>query len=200
MPRSFPKNSWCRLVSRSRCGRIVAWCGAFLATGTMVSCTIQPVATALPAVSARVAFQSPCAQNAIECTSSWPTAVASVEAIEGQTVTPTAAGFLIEAPSNTSGIPVQFVGDGSTLGNGATVLTYSWTSNATEDAPCVLTPGEAFATTARPIARLAPGFHYIRLTVENDIIRDSVESDACGVFGTDIPSFDFIEVEVEVRN
>jgi len=183
------------------CAKCILPCATVIITCAVAGCAVEPTtANVLPATSARVAFQSPCAQNAIECTSSWPTAIASVEAREGQTVTTTTAGFLVNAPGSSSSVPVQFVGDDSILGNDATILNYSWTYGASQDDPCFLTPGEEFAITARPIAHLAPGLHYIRLTVENDIVRDTVESPVCGIFGTDITSFDFIEFEVEIRN
>ena len=166
----------------------------------VVGCPAQQAPTVLPAESARVAFQSPCAQNVIECTSSWPVAVASVAARHGQTVTETDTGFLVRQPYATGSVSVSLVGDQSTAGQGATQLNHTWSYGAIEDDPCTLTPGQTFASEANPSVELEPGFHYIRLTVENDIIRPSVESPTCGVFGENIPSFDFVELEIEVRN
>lgn len=175
-------------------------CTAVAASCALTHCAGEPTTTGLPAEAARVAFQSPCAQNAIECTTSWPTAVASVAVGAGQTVSVTESGFLIEAPWNWTGVPVQLVGDQSIPGDGATTLSYSWSYGATQDDPCAPMPGTEFATTPNPVAHLEPGLHYIRLSVRNDIIRDAVESSTCGVIGTNIASFDFVELEVEVRN
>lgn len=163
-------------------------------------CTAEPSGPVIESVSARVAFQSPCAQNAIECTSSWPVAIAGVRDVSGQTVTETDTGFIVVADRAHGSVPVHLRGSESTAGDGATQLRYSWSTGATQDDPCTLSPGEEFSTAANPVVNLAPGLHYVRLTVENDIIRDVVESETCGVFGENIPSFDFVELEIDVRN
>lgn len=163
-------------------------------------CPAQPAGPVLSPVSQRVAFQSPCAQNAIECTSSWPVAIARVREVGSQIVTETDAGFIVRLPGAHGSVPVHLSGSDSTAGDGATQLSFSWSAAATQDDPCELTPGDEFSTLANPVVNLAIGLHYIRLTVENDIIRDVVESETCGVFGENIPSFDFVELEIDVRN
>ncbi len=167
--------------------------------GFFVGCAPVQVDNAIPAGQARVAFQSQCAQNVIECTSSWPTAMASIASTPGSTVTETDTGFLVEADAGWGGLEVRFLGSNSEAGAGASSLSFSWSVGATDSDPCLLTPGMEFSTEADPTAVLAPGLHYVRLTVENDIIREEVVSDACGVIGMNIASFDFIEFEVEVR-
>lgn len=160
-----------------------------------------PEPVGLPPENARVAFASQCALNVITCTVSWPDAVYDIEARPGQTVTRTATGFLVERPGDDDDSEaVQFIGDISQPGQGATALTFQWTSGASDADPCTLAPGDAFSTEPNPLVDLQEGLHYIRLTVRNDIIRDEVPSDDCGVIGTNIPSFDFVELEVEVRD
>lgn len=171
-----------------------------LAVVALTGCPAQPSGPVLSPVSQRVAFQSPCAQNAIECTSSWPVAIARVREVGSQIVTETDAGFIVRLPGAQSSVPVHLAGSDSTAGNGATQISFSWSAAATQDDPCELTPGDEFSTLADPVVNLAIGLHYIRLTVENDIIRDVVESETCGVFGQNIPSFDFVELEIDVRN
>jgi len=173
---------------------------ALVALLPLAGCPVRTSGNVIPPDSARVAFQSPCAQNVIECTSSWPVAIAGVRAGHGQTVTETETGYIVRRPHASGSVPVWLVGEESTAGEGATRLSYSWSSGAAQDDPCTLTPGDEFATVANPTVNLAPGFHYIRLTVENDIIRAVVASEACGVFGENIPSFDFVELEIEVRS
>lgn len=153
----------------------------------------------IPAENQRVAFESQCGLNVIVCTTSWPTAVASVIAGEGQTVTPTADGYLIEVMGGAGAVPVQFRGADSIPGNTATSLSYSWSYGAVDSNPCTLAPGYPVATIANPVLSLSPGFHYIRLSVVNDVIRDQVVSDDCGVIAEDTGSFDFVELEIEVR-
>jgi hypothetical protein len=79
----------------------------------------------------------------------------------------------------------------------------SCTSGATAPptpTPCTLAPGTIFSAAVSPTIALQAGFHYIRLTVRNDIIRDEVNTETCGVIGRDIPSFDFVELEIEARD
>lgn len=164
----------------------------------IVGCPAQTPSNAIAAETTRAIFQSPCAQDVIDCTTSWPVAVAGFAALPGQTVTQTDLGYLVEQPGALGLVPVYLIGSASTMGDGATQSTYSWSSGATQGDPCRLTPGDEFSTFPNPTVYLAPGFHNIRLTVENNIVRDVVESEVCGVLGESIPSFDFVELEVEV--
>lgn len=148
---------------------------------------------------ARVAFQSQCAQNVITCTDSFPEAVIDVEAIHGQSVTATDTGFLIEQPG-TAPIWTKLIGSDSDPGDNATEIQYRWSSRAEDADPCSLDPGPEFSTEADPLVLLEPGFHYIRLTVTNDNIIGQLESDECGIIGQNIPAYDFLEVEIEVRH
>jgi hypothetical protein len=196
MPREFSL----RLLVRPGAGLLMVTAAASMLAGCTVPPTTPPT-NAIPAGTARVAIQSQCAQNVITCTSSWPTATMRVEANEGSTVTMTASGFLVagDTPTGPEGLAVNFIGTDSDAGNGAATITYSWSYGASDEDPCSLAPGIEFSTEANPTATLAPGFHYIRLTVRNDIVRDRVESDTCGLVGENVASFDFVELEVEVR-
>jgi hypothetical protein len=168
----------------------------------IVGCVTPPVDNArlIPAVNQRVAIQSQCAQNVIECTTSWPTAVATVVAGPDQTVTANSNSFVVVDPNGWGGVEVNFKGSDSIAGNTATMLAYRWSHSATDTDPCTLQEGTFASAKADPQLLLATGFHYIRLRVVNDVIRDQVVSDTCGVVGEDTGSFDFIELEVEVRN
>jgi len=166
----------------------------------IAGCPAQTQGNALAAETTRATFQSPCAQHVIDCTTSWPVAIAGVAALLGQSVTKTATGYLVEQLGAPGSVPVYLIGSTSTVGDGATELTYSWSSGATRGDPCRPTPGRQFSTFPNPTVFLAPGFHNIRLTVENNIVQDVVESAACGVVGRNIPNFDFVELEVEVRD
>ncbi len=159
-------------------------------------CVMQP-ANVVPSGTARVAFQSQCAQLVVTCTSSWPTALIDVQS-DADTVTATDTGFLVDTMGQSSAT-VNLIGSISEPGNGATIHSFTWSFGATDDDPCTLAPGTVLATTADTPATLESGFHYIRLRVENDIIRARIESELCGLIGTDLPSFDFVEVEIEVR-
>lgn len=165
-------------------------------------CVVQPGGNGdgvLRAEQQRTAFQSQCAQNVITCTRRFPTAVVTVQARSGQTVSATDSGFLIADSHATGSVRVQLVGSGSLPGEEATLLTYRWSSGATDDDPCTMTPGEEFSTQADPQVLLERGFHYIRLFVENDVMFPRIESAMCGVLGENIPGFHFVEVEIEVR-
>ena len=165
----------------------------------MAGCT-DPLANPLPAETARVAIQSQCAQNVINCTTSWPTANFTVEAMTGQTVTLTNTGFLVEGTDGNGQETVRLIGSNSTPGDGAEFTLFRWTSGATDTDPQTLFPGTQFSTEADNEVLLATGFHYIRLRVENDIIRDEVQTEQFGVIAQDVPSFDFVELEVEVKD
>jgi len=181
--------------------------GALLSAGGVVmivctACVTQPTeqAQGLPASTQRVAFASQCALNVIECTTSWPTAIASVEAEDGQTVTEVDTNsFRVRVTGGSGAVPVQFRGIASIPGNTATQLSYSWSYGASDSDPCTLTAGTVASTESDPELLLDPGFHYIRLTVTNDVHRDEVPLDGCPDSLTDVDSFDFVELQVEVQ-
>lgn len=155
--------------------------------------------TSLPAEQPRVAIQSQCAQNVIECTTVWPTAVVTVMAGENQQISLTETGFLVQGDGGGGGELIQLIGSGSRLGDNATTISHSWSSGATDTDPCTLAAGEEFSTQPDPQVFLAAGFHYIRLTVTNDNEVD-IESAACGLNLLDVNPFDFVEIEIEVRD
>lgn len=168
----------------------------------LAGCNPAPIAeapTGLAAQQRRSAFQSLCAQNAVECTSSWPTPSIDVEALGGQTVTASATGFVVESLHAKGAVWVQLIGSGSDAGTGANVLTYAWSAGASDADPCTLGAGTSFSTEADPQIELQPGFHYIRLTVMNEIIREVVPVLGCATTLENVASFDFLEVEIEVR-
>jgi len=179
--------------------------GAGLITAANFSCTtVPPTFTPPPPIvlaaeTARVAFQSQCAQNIIECTTSWPVAIVEVVAGEGQTVTVSSNGILVEGVDGDGQEWVNLVGSGSTMGDGATVIEYAWTFGATDADPQTLAAGDVFSVAADFSQRMAVGKHYIRLGVINDIVREQVVSDEFGVIAENVPSFDFVELEIEVR-
>ncbi len=178
------------------------WLIAVAGAGLLGGCNPQPVAEApngLAAQQRRSAFQSLCAQNAVECTSSWPTPSIDVEALEGQTVAPGETGFVVEASEVGGAVLVQLIGSGSDAGTESDVLTFSWSAAATDTDGCTVAAGEEFSTEADPQIELQPGFHYIRLTVMNDVIRDAVPVVGCDTTLQNVASFDFLEVEIEVR-
>ncbi|GJM25802.1 MAG: hypothetical protein DHS20C16_22170 [Phycisphaerae bacterium] len=161
---------------------------------------VEPLPQALAPETARVAIQSQCAQNVINCTTSWPEAVISVEAIGGQTVSLTDTGFLVEGSDGNGQETVRLVGTGSVPGDGATIASFEWSSGATDEDPTTLAAGTVFSDDSTDDVPMGVGFHYIRLTVKNDIIRDLVVSDEFGLLFQDVPSFDFVELEIEVRD
>jgi len=127
--------------------------------------------------------------------------VATVAALDGQTVTTTdGVSYIVTGTSEQGGFDVQLSAADSMAGNGGMSLTYSWSSGATDTNSCTLADGAAFSTEDMPLQRMDIGIHYIRLRVENDIIRDVVESDTCGVIGENIASFHFVEIVVDVRS
>jgi len=176
----------------------LGWAGCFLLFAT--ACQDNPPANAVATETRRVAIQSQCAQIVIECTSSWPTPVATIEAATGQTVTATDNGFIVEDPAIFGAVSVQLLGADSEPGDGANEIFFSWSHSAADDDPCTLSAGTEFSTEADAQVLLAVGVHYIRLTVRNDIVRELVESEFCGVVAENVQSFDFIELEIEVRN
>ncbi len=96
---------------------------------------VEPLGPAIPAETARVAIQSQCAQNVINCTTSWPVAMFQVEAGNGQMVTLTDTGYLIEGSDGNGQERVRFVGSNSNPGDGATLTSFRWTSGATDEGP-----------------------------------------------------------------
>lgn len=160
-------------------------------------------------------FQSLCAQNVIACTTSWPQIDWEIgPAFTTQTVEQTdpdgVPGFLVIEEDAEGAITVQ-LSDLSTatdpanaLAATARIISRSWSFGAEDDDPCSALPGMEFSTEPNPMVRLEPGFHYIRLTITNDISRseDELQSDQCGPsFSTSATgSTDFLELEVEVRN
>lgn len=161
-------------------------------------CQVQP-GGGIPAEQQRVAFQSQCAQNVITCTTRFPTAVIDIQQRFGQSVTETAAGFVVTDASALGNVPVQLKGGGSEAGTDATTLSYSWSFGATDDDPCTMSPGEEFSTQPEVLVFLGRGFHYIRLFVQNDVIFPLFESEECGVIAENVGGFHFVEVEIEVR-
>ena len=182
-----------------RGGLCAVWPVSALIAGMVVAggCTNNAV-PAIQADNARVAFQSQCAQNVITCTSSFPTAVISVQARHGQQVERTGNRITVWQ-SGHGAVWVQLRGRDSDAGSVSTAVDFSWSARATDDDPCSMAAGDVFSTLADPLVLLEPGFHYIRLTVSNDVILSRVESDECGLIGENVPAFDFLEVEIEVR-
>lgn len=193
-----------RSFLRTACGL-----GGALALNLGANCGAPPpVAQAIPADNAaRQAFASQCAQNVINCTSSFPVAILDVAAGQGQIVTRTNVGFMIQG-SDSDGVElVRFLGAGSLIaesmvGNNASMIFYDWTYAATDDDPCTLTPGPSFSNEANPQALLQVGVHYIRLHVSNDLAygQESLLLEECGQIGQDIPKSDFEEVTIEIRD
>ena len=154
----------------------------------------------LPTEDKRVAIQSQCAQNVLECTNSWPRGVIDIVTASGQAVTETADGFLIEGTDGDEVELVQLIGNGSEMGEGASLILYSWSYGATDEDPRTLGPGVEFSTKVDPAVRMEAGFHYIRLSVANDIICEFVQSPQFGVLAENVPASDFIEIQIEVRD
>jgi hypothetical protein len=169
---------------------------------------VDPLPQALAPETARVAIQSQCAQNVINCTTSWPEAVIAVEPIGGQTVTLTDTGFLVEGTDGNGQETVRLVGTNSVAhsipdeqpGDRPSLTSFEWSFGATDEDKTTLAPGTVFSDDSTDDVPMAVGFHYIRLTVENDVIRDLVVSDEFGLLFQDVPSFDFVELEIEVRD
>jgi len=189
---------------RFRAGRLVLAGLSVGCCGWVASCTGAGGVFGgggLPAEQSRVAIQSQCAQNVIECTTVFPEAfiTANAEANPAQQISLTENGFLVEGDGNGAGEQVQLIGSGSRRGDNATMISYSWSSGATDTDPCTLAPGPQFSTQADPLVELSEGFHYIRLTVTNDNEVD-LFSEACGIDQLDVPASDFLEVEIEVRD
>jgi len=156
--------------------------------------------SSLPTEDKRVAIQSQCAQNVLECTNSWPRGVIDIVAASGQAVTETADGFLLEGTDGDEVEIVQLIGNGSEMGEGASLILYSWSYGATDEDPRTLLPGVEFSTQVDPAVMMKAGFHYIRLAVANDIICEFVQSPQFGVLAEDVPASDFLEIQIEVRD
>jgi hypothetical protein len=153
----------------------------------------------------RAPFASQCAQAVISCTTSFPVAEMTVAAGDGQTVTATGDGFIVEG-SGSEGFEIVAL-DGSASqpsenAGQANEIFYSWTFGATDDNQCLLAPGTEFSTEEAVSVAMDDGFHLIRLTVENEQMIDP--PDTCtDQDGTNIsisrPKFDFVEMLIEVR-
>lgn len=196
------------LVRRNRGGRYRLVCRWWIVPAIALSgaCNNAPPnftpspATVLPAEGARVAFQSQCAQNVITCTTSFPVAVAEVVAGEGQTVTKTETGYLVQGNDGDGVEIVNLVGSRSTMGVGASEIVHAWSYGATDGDPLTLRPGTVFSVAADFSVQMAVGLHYVRLSVVNDLIEEELVSDEFGVIGTNVPKSDFVELEIEVRD
>ncbi|NOS99632.1 MAG: hypothetical protein HOP29_03305 [Phycisphaerales bacterium] len=191
--------------------------GAFVVTVTvndgntmaMDSCPITvvpvpPPTGSLPASgSNRTPFASSCAQNVVACTTSFPDAAVTVVPGTGQGVAATTSpvGFIVFGSGGDGFETVQLRSTGTTMGNGATTLTYSWSYGATDANPCTLPPGTQFSVEANPNVAMLVGVHYIRLTVENELIRAAEQSGvlACGTI-PEGPKSDFVELVIDVRD
>lgn len=180
--------------------RIVVTGAAALNLGSACAPPPPNANVGLPPETARLAFKSQCALNVITCTSSWPVALASVVPGPEQTVTPTETGFIVQGNGGNGTEPVYLVGEESTAGDGATQLFFSWSYAASDQDPQTLEAGIEFSTETNPIQEMQAGRHYIRLTVRNDIVRETVESDEFGVIAENVASYDFVELEIEVRD
>lgn len=186
---------------RSVCGAVGLLGCAIVAAATL-SCTplqdMNDEPSGFEPQQRRSAFQSLCALSAVECTTSWPTADIAILVGEGQAVGGNAdIRFTVTGTPEDGAIPVTFDGSGSMAGVGAMDLSFEWSLNAADEEMCTLEPGEIIGTTEMVEILLQPGFHYVRLYVENDIIREEVPVAGCETL-EDVPSFDFLEVEVEV--
>jgi len=161
-----------------------------------------PTDPGLLATSQRSAFQSQCAQNVLECTTIWPEAVAILDLSRrgpDQAFSFLGGGrFIVTGTDGDGSEPVPLRGEQSALGDDATILTFSWSHAATDADKCTLVPGPVFSTDPNPLQRMEVGFHYIRLTVTNDNLRD-IFSDECGLIAESSGLFDFVEIEIEVR-
>ena len=93
-----------------------------IVSGAMVAggC-VEQAPQALQPETARVAIQSQCAQNVINCTTSWPEAAFIVEAMDGQSVSLTDTGFLVEGTDGNGWETVRLDGSASISGDGASI-------------------------------------------------------------------------------
>lgn len=147
----------------------------------------------------RPPIASQCAQAVIFCTTRFPTAVINVTAGLGQTVTPTAEGFIVEGGGGDQLETIQLVGSSSSAGQTATVLNFNWSVEATDVNRQTLAPGATFSTAQDPLVVMQTGLHYVRLTLTNDVIIDELISVEFGVLAIDVPASDFKEVVIDVR-
>lgn len=195
--------------------------GCYLAAGLLLMLATAACNTASPAGggtvddnrvaglpaedTARFALQSQCGQAVIECTSDWPIPRINVLAGDGQTVTATETGFLVQGSDANGQELVQLIGSNSS-GTGTkdppvdVTLSFSWTSLAIDTDPCTLDSGDEFSTDVDPVVLLEAGFHYIRLSLANDILQAELVLADCDTTLQDVPSFDFLEIEIEVRD
>ena len=80
------------------------------------NCGAPPAAQAIPADQiVRVAFASQCAQNVVECTTSWPQAVFNIMSSGGQTVTLSGVRYIVQGTDGNGMELVQFQGSNSVL-------------------------------------------------------------------------------------
>lgn len=153
----------------------------------------------IPPDSQRFTIQSQCGQLIIQCTSDFPGPMVELIPMEGQRIAATEdGGYVIEDVGEQGIEPIQLAGIRSDPGSTAAFVQYEWSYGATDLNPCTLEPGPTFSVEENPLVYLAPGVHYIRLTVANDIQRASVATAECGTLAP-APAADFLEIEIEVR-
>ena len=165
----------------------------------------------------RAPYESWCAQLVMTCTSSWPLPIMDVAVGAGQTVVRTLEppGFVINGSDGDGVETVSFLGNRSGPGSADACrpddpdalkpppeeMHFSWSYGATEEDPCLLTPGTEFSTEADPTVTLEAGVHYIRVWLRNEQEHDAQMSgvEACGMIPADFKR-DFVERRIEVRD
>ncbi|MFQ5491044.1 MAG: hypothetical protein ACE5GE_10010 [Phycisphaerae bacterium] len=155
---------------------------------------VQNAPPLIPTETRRVAVQSPCGQVILECESSQPVPIISIQPFNEQFVTLNDGTAIIAGVSLDGIETVQLIGGNSIPGLGATQITYSWTHGGTDRDPASLAPGPEFSTEPNPLVRLGAGFHYLRLTVRNGT------EPALSDWSPDNLQANFLELEVEVRS
>lgn len=167
------------------------------------SCLVTLARLLLQETQARAPFASACAQDVINCTVSFPSAALEVLTGPGQTVTPTLdpVGFIVQGGDGDGIETVLFRGSQSGLGAGGTTLMFRWTYGATDASACTLAPGPEFSTDADPSVAMQEGRHYIRLDVQNEMIRAAETSGVpgCGQIPAGFKA-DSEEMVIEVRD
>jgi hypothetical protein len=153
----------------------------------------------LPPEPKRFTIQSQCGQLVIQCTVNYPGPMIEIIPMEGQQVFAAEGDdFVIEGVGDEGIQAIQLAGINTNPGTEANVVRYQWSYGASDFDPCSLEPGPEFSVEENPLVHLEPGFHYIRLTVVNDIQQASVSTARCGTLPS-APSADFLEIEIEVR-
>ncbi len=168
-------------------------------------CTIEFIPIPGLASASRTPFASQCTQAVINCTSSFPVASFTVTAGQGQTVSASDEGFVVTGSMIDGVETVQLDGRASLVSEiegRANDIFYSWSFGAMDDNRCTYDSGTIFSSDASVPVVLETGFHYIRLTVENEQMIDP--PDACVDQDGDMVSvsrrkFDFVEMLLEVR-